>query len=241
MRPLEEYKDAADAAADAGDQKLALELLDRYRNHRLAQLWCQAEQRIYEEMTEAEREAVHKRVRERVYLGPGDMAVAVVLLLHELRDVDDKQREIFEKTLGKGAQARRLHVYDSFTAEQLSSGGGVLRLFSNANIGYDEYTNLQIAEQISFDNPAFLTSWYITAVPPIEWTPGYFTLEVNGRRVQTSPATRLLDRPQRLSTPVGVRMSVRIQYASGQESPKLPPAGVRVYAHLEGWRAQSRF
>jgi hypothetical protein len=228
----DEYRDAADAAADAGNLKLAFELLDRYQHYRLAQIWCKAESTELEQLEDKNRQEVFARVRRVLGSGPGDLTVEAVKLFQELNDLDDKPREYLQTKTGDHDAIRRLHVYDSF----ISDASPTYRLFSSADrIGYAQRSNLEVPGQLTFEDHAILTSWSATVVPDTKIAfGGIAQLHVQGRREASVPIGYLLRRRARLWLPVSPRSTTHVEVFTNRD--RGFPQGVCFYIHLEGWR-----
>jgi hypothetical protein len=246
---FDDVRDAAESAAVIGKLDVATELVDRYRMGLLGSLWCDAEgiPTAWDQLSDEAQELIEDRIRRQESESPGDLVVRAVQVRRELRRAEDTipwlMRRFLDSQLGKGwkgASVKRLHRYDSF---EFGRGVGPhahqIRLFGNANVGWADRTNLQIAGQFFMDGCGFLTKLYLTVTPPVETLHGVVQLTIGSRRVCTGLAHQLLVRPQPIDVMLPARQNIWAEYAvattEGRDETPRPPDGTRVYVHVEGY------
>lgn len=238
MSSYAEFRDAATAAAQAGDMRLALEILERYRNDRLVAMWCRAENIDVGTLDETQHDEIVARIQDP-QTGPGDLTVEAIQLFSELRDLDDKPREFLAELaklsagrIDSAARIEPLHIYDSIDGDEPSHD---VRLFGNTNIGDSCRCNLEVSNQLDFSGlPTFLSRWAVTTIPVLDSVGGCVRLVVNHRFAAQSTVNRLLRRPGRLWKLGESNSFFSVEFRCDVAYPL--PSSTRLYVHLDGWR-----
>jgi hypothetical protein len=255
---FDDVRDAAEAAAVIGKLDVAAELVDRYRMGVLGSLWCDAEgiPTGWDQLSDEAQQMIEDRIRRQETQTPGDLVVRAVQVRRELQRTDDVvpwlMRRFLETELArqKGTSIKRLHRYDSFEFGEGGRSFTHIRLFGNANVGWQDRTNLQVAGQFFMEGCGFLTKMYLTIVPPVGTLVtlhGVVNLTVGDRRVCTGLAHQLLVRPQPIDVALPARQNVWAEYDVGTATrgsgapPPQPPDGTRVYVHVEGYHIDADY
>jgi len=252
---LDDVLDAAEAAAVVGKLDVATEIVDRYRMGLLGSLWCDAEgiPQPWDALPDEAQETIIERIKRQESSSPGDLAVRAARLLRDLRRLDEAPSWLLKRFMDSVDDDRkirvndlqRLHVYDSIEFGGIFGEFSRVRLFSNANVGAVERTNLTVAGQLVWgDDIAFATHFYVTTLPAVQPLYGAVTLHLGGRTIATGLAHQLQLRPQPLDVFIPPRQNFDGQFDIGftkrskKEDPR-PPDGTLLYVHIEGYRVVS--